>query len=144
MSTEDEDQESDSLVIDNGSQMIYAGFAGDDAPSCPIPCVLGSLRHANGMIGMIEKAYYVGDEALAASAKLHLRYPMKDGIITHWDDMERVWHQTFYNQLKIDPAEKNVFLTEALFTPKSQREKTTQIMFETFNVPGMHLRMSFC
>merc|ERR1712241_1361854 len=68
-----------------------------------------------------------------------LRYPIAHGIVTSWDDMEKIWHHTFQNELRVQPEEQGVLLTEAPMNPMKNREKMTEIMFETFNVPSMYV-----
>ncbi|KAF2296058.1 hypothetical protein GH714_035890 [Hevea brasiliensis] len=85
------------LVCDNGTGMVKAGFAGDDAPRAVFPSIVGRPRHTGVMVGMGQKDAYVGDEAQSKR------------------------------------EEHPVLLTEAPLNPKANREKMTQIMFETFN-----------
>ncbi len=124
------------LVCDNGSGMVKAGFAGDDAPKAVFPSIVGRPRHHGVMVGMGQKDCYVGDEAQSKRGILTLKYPLEHGIVTNWDDMEKIWHHTFYNELRVDPAEHPVLLTEAPMNPSH-----TVPIYEGYALPHAILRL---
>ncbi|XP_057796390.1 actin-1-like [Salvia miltiorrhiza] len=100
-----------SLVCDNGTGMVKAGFAGEETPRAVFPSIVGRPQRT-GVMGQMD-AY-------------------------NWDDMEKLWHHTFHNVLRVAPEKHPILVTEQPLTPKANKEKMAQIMFEKFNVPAMH------
>lgn len=126
--------------------MCKAGLSGDDAPRSSFPSIVGRPKYENIMVGMNNKEAYVGEEAQAKKGVLKLHYPIEHGIVNNWDDMTKIWHHCFYNELRVTPSEHPCLLTEGttLFysaprNPKQNRERMTEIMFETFEVPAYYL-----
>jgi actin-related protein len=85
------------------------------------------------------REWYIGGEAMELKGIMSLQFPIEHGIVEDWPAMERIWHYTFYTDLRIDPSEFPILMTEAPLNPRSNREKMTEIMFETFNVPAMYI-----
>lgn len=127
------------LVVDNGSGLCKAGFSGEEGPRCVFPCIVGRPKVQGIMVGAEQKEVFVGQEAQEKRGICILKYPIEHGIINSWDDMEKIWHHTFYDELRVSPEERNVMLTEAPLNPKNNRERMTTIMFETFNTPGIYI-----
>jgi actin beta/gamma 1 len=64
---------------------------------------------------------YVGDEALSKRGILNLTCPIDRGVVINWDDMEKLWLHTFYNELRVAPEEHPIFMPEPPDNPKSNK-----------------------
>ncbi|OQV16170.1 Alpha-centractin [Hypsibius exemplaris] len=130
------------VVIDNGSGLIKAGFAGDQVPKSHFPNFVGRTKYTRLMAGGLEGDIFVGPRADEHRGLLSLKYPMEHGIVTDWSDMERVWRYVYSKeQLHTDPEEHPVLLTEPPNNPRRNREKMAEIFFETFNVPAAYISL---
>lgn len=118
------------LVVDNGSEMCKAGFAGEHAPRAVFPSIVGHPRHQGVIVGKDEKDSYVGYEAQSKS-ELTVKSAIKYGFEINWDVMEMIWHHTFYNVLRVSPEEHPVLHSETPINPKGNREKMTQVNIQS-------------
>ncbi|KAL7271037.1 Centractin [Rhizina undulata] len=140
------------VVIDNGSGSIKAGFAGEDLPKCFFPSFVGRPKHTRVLAGALEGDVFIGARAQDLRGLLKIKYPLEHGIVTDWDDMERIWQYIYSEELKTLSEEVSVdiwflsvsevirhpvLLTEAPLNPRTNRDTAAQIFFETFNVPAL-------
>eukprot|EP00123_Amoebidium_parasiticum_P003609 comp14895_c0_seq1/m.11443 comp14895_c0_seq1/g.11443 ORF comp14895_c0_seq1/g.11443 comp14895_c0_seq1/m.11443 type:complete len:381 (-) comp14895_c0_seq1:205-1347(-) len=129
------------VVIDNGSGMLKAGFAGADAPKCVIPTIVGRPKHTRVMAGALEGEHFMGSKLEQNRGLLKLTHPMEHGIVENWNDMERLWQFLYSEELHIHSEDHPVLLTEAPLNPKKNREKSAEVFFESFNVPAMFISL---
>ncbi|XP_078280140.1 uncharacterized protein LOC144607286 [Rhinoraja longicauda] len=128
------------VIIDNGSGLIKAGLSGNHSPAFVFPSVVGRPKNTTmNIFGSSGRDTYVGEEAQRKRSILHLIYPIQHGLITHWTEMEVLWEHTFENELRLDVQNHPVVMTEPANNPQKNREKTTEILFETFQVPSLLL-----
>eukprot|EP01130_Rhizamoeba_saxonica_P016824 TRINITY_DN7850_c0_g1_i1.p1 TRINITY_DN7850_c0_g1~~TRINITY_DN7850_c0_g1_i1.p1 ORF type:complete len:395 (-),score=77.58 TRINITY_DN7850_c0_g1_i1:77-1225(-) len=129
------------VVIDNGTGVIKAGFAGDDTPKILFPNYVGRPKYQKCMVGeLTEQSEFVGSRAQHLRGLLKLEHPMKHGVVSNWVAMENVWNYTF-SSLAINSEDHPVLITESPLNPTKNREKTAEIFFETFNVPAFFVSM---
>ena len=96
---------------------------------------------------------------------LAAQYPLENGIVRNWEDIEHVWDYTFNEKLvrrasppaparlltrarfvvscvvvqRIDPSQCKLLLTEPPMNPKANREKLVQIMFEKYGFQAVYV-----
>lgn len=133
------------IVIDNGTATIKAGFAGGSKPKVTIGNKVGRAKHMRIMPGgALEQegpsSLYVGRKLDEHRGAFRLEYPMDKGCVSDgsWDAMERVWEHVYSKEnLNAKVDEHPVLMTEAPLNPRQNREKASEIFFETFRAPAM-------
>ena len=126
------------IVIDNGTGYMKAGFSGEEAPASVFPTLLGKPKE-NSLLGSEKKERLLGQEALEKLGITKINRPITNGIITNFDDMTKIWHHTFYNELRIAPEDHSVLVTDSPQNSPENREKITECMFELFNIPSLFI-----
>uniref|UniRef100_K7EXT3 Actin related protein T2 n=2 Tax=Pelodiscus sinensis TaxID=13735 RepID=K7EXT3_PELSI len=127
------------VIFDNGSGLCKAGLSGEIGPRYIIPTVIGHHTTKLPLLGMAPKMCHVGEEAQHKRDVLSLKYPIERGIITSYDDMEKIWKHIYEHELGLKAFERPVLMTETSLNPTESRKKITQLMFEWFKVPAFYL-----
>eukprot|EP01084_Bolivina_argentea_P120012 212762_1 len=125
------------IIMDNGTSTSKIGFGGEKLPRFSFPPIVGRYRGQSTVYAY--KDAYCGHEAIALKGQLSLKYCIEHGTISNFDDMERIWHYSFYDELRVAPEQHPIILTEKVLNPKQNRENIVQIMFETFNIPLFYI-----
>jgi actin-related protein 3 len=133
-------------VIDNGTGYTKLGFAGNTEPQFIMPSSIaikesvhvGDKTQKRLARGVDDLDFYIGDEADAAVGYA-TKYPIRHGVVEDWDLMERFWEQCIFKYLRAEPEDHYFLLTEPPLNTPENREYTAEIMFESFNVPGLYI-----
>jgi centractin len=129
------------IVIDNGTAVLKAGFAGSDKPKAFFRSCVGRIKHTRVMPGgALDGAEdcFIGAKAEEHRGALKLSYPIENGIVNNWSDMEKIWQYVYHkDNLNVASEEHAVLLTEAPLNPISNREKAAEIFFEGLNAPAL-------
>lgn len=129
------------FVVDCGTGLIKAGFAGDEAPNLVCPTYTGRPKHVKVMASAQAGNIFVGNKAKELRGLLKLNHPMKHGVINDWKDMQVIWDH-MYRDLKVAQDQHPILLTEAPLNPNSNRKKLAEVFFESYNVPALYIQMS--
>ncbi|XP_021911702.1 actin-related protein 2 [Carica papaya] len=131
------------VVCDNGTGYVKCGFAGENFPTSVFPCVVGRplLRYEESLMEQQLKDIVVGEACADLRHQLDISYPVHNGIVQNWDDMGHVWDRAFYHELKINPTECKILLTDPPLNPSKNREKMVETMFEKYNFAGVFIQI---
>jgi actin-related protein 3 len=118
------------------------GYSGNVEPQYIVPTAVAKQELFGAkqtQEGLSDLDFYIGNEAMSHASSHTVDYPIRHGLIENWDDMERLWQRCFFDYLRCEPEEHFVTLTEPPLNTPENREYTAEIMFETFNVPGLYI-----
>ncbi|GAA6076085.1 uncharacterized protein LOC113661155 isoform X1, partial [Tachysurus ichikawai] len=76
------------VVLDTGSSLVKVGFADQDLPTTIFPTAVGLPKYTEVMSGSVARGVYVGHDAQHMRGVLTLHYPMRNGVVSDWDQME--------------------------------------------------------
>ncbi|EFC45593.1 hypothetical protein NAEGRDRAFT_32902 [Naegleria gruberi] len=125
-----------SVIIDNGSHTMKAGFSGDYQPKECFPTI---VWRQTGMIGLGDTPIAVGERA-SGYRRDSLRFPIRRGKIVDWDDMEVIWRRIFTHYLAADMETTPALLTESPSkNSKEDREKMIQVLFDAMELPSVYI-----
>ena len=127
------------IIIDNGSGYCKAGLSEEEGPRAVFPSYIGYPKYPRCFGSMDKRDFFIGADAEASRGVLKLYYPIENGYIKNWDVMEKIWEYIFTKELRVDPVEHNLVITENSSLKEKNREKIAQVMFETFCVHGLYI-----
>eukprot|EP01063_Lacrimia_lanifica_P015209 TRINITY_DN22022_c0_g1_i1.p1 TRINITY_DN22022_c0_g1~~TRINITY_DN22022_c0_g1_i1.p1 ORF type:complete len:424 (+),score=164.38 TRINITY_DN22022_c0_g1_i1:142-1413(+) len=151
------------VVVDLGSGKIKAGFSGDDAPRCVVPCIEGKPPKADKKPKDAKdgKESFVCSQAYKMRERLDISYPIRRGLVQDWGDdwkqglkdrtegpIEKIFTHIYEDVLKTSLTDPNqpLLLSETPLTDISpmqeNREKLCEILFESLGIPALYVAQS--
>ncbi|XP_020934956.1 actin-related protein 3B isoform X3 [Sus scrofa] len=88
--------------------------------------------------GVDDLDFFIGDEAIDKPTYA-TKWPIRHGIIEDWDLMERFMEQVIFKYLRAEPEDHYFLMTEPPLNTPENREYLAEILFESFNVPGLYI-----
>jgi actin-related protein 2 len=132
-------------VLDGGTGFLKVGYAAQNFPEFEYPSIVGrpilrtEEKGDDAASAQHIKDIMCGDEAAAARAMLQMSYPMENGIVKKWDDMQHLWDYTFYDKMQVDTKGRKILLTEPPMNPLRNREQMCEVMFERYEFGGVYV-----
>ncbi|OAF70113.1 Actin-related protein 3 [Intoshia linei] len=126
------------VILDNGTGYAKIGFAGNSEPQFIIPSCIATKNSKVGSMGLEDLDYFIGDRALHANG-YSTNWFIRHGVIENVDLAEKFIARSLYRYCRIVPEDHYFLLTEPPLNTPENREAMAEIMFETFNVPGLYI-----
>ncbi|XVE84191.1 hypothetical protein DITRI_Ditri16bG0150300 [Diplodiscus trichospermus] len=98
-------------------------------------------RYEESLMEQELKDTVVGEACADLRHQLDISYSVNNGIVQNWDDMCHVWDHAFFNELKVNPTECKILLTDPPLNPSKNREKMVETMFEKYNFTGVFIQI---
>ena len=130
------------VIIDIGSGIIKSGFGGEDGPRNIFNSIVGIPKMPGIMVSMGQQERFVGEEAISKLEIMNFNAPIQRGQVSDWDKFETLMHYLLYEKMKVVPEEISIMITESPNSPKENKQKLSELLFETFNVQNIHIANS--
>lgn len=105
------DDDMEAMVLDNGSGVIKAGFAGEDAPRTMFAACVGVAKNPEWLAtqqpalkaAAEQRESFVGPACQQLRDVLDIVHPITRGVVEDWDALERIWEHVFAYELRVNP-----------------------------------------
>ena len=130
-------------VIDVGTGFTKLGYSGNQEPQFIIESAMAIKELPQATTTRVytdlhDLDFFVGKEALN-KPNYATKWPLRHGQVEDWDLYERFMEQIIFKYLRAEPEDHYFLLTEPPLNTPENRENTAEIMFESFNVPGLYI-----
>lgn len=130
------------VILDAGSHCLRAGYADEQGPRLDIPALVGHPRNRGVAMAAGMSEYEIGEEALVRRGMLTVGSPIKNGLVVNWEHMEKLWSHVMFSEMRVTPESHCFIVPQPVNTPAAQKEKTLELMMETFHVHSLFLGTS--
>lgn len=120
-------QDMAAVVIDTGTGFTKCGLTGEDHVLSVVPSCVQPLQPP-----VQHQPRYALPENREGSYTV-----LNRGVVSDWDALEVLWQHLFYCRLGVQPEELAVLVADSPISPRTNREKVAEILFERFHVPAM-------
>lgn len=130
------------VILDSGLWEMKIGFAGDEAPRYKDRSILGYSKNPAVTASSENREIFIGQNAIKKKNLLNLETSLTNDYECRYGNLEKIWHDLFYDKMKIDISEFPIFLTFNSFFDEEKRKILAESLFENFDVPAIYTSIS--